>query len=223
MATSTQLAIRSPKWGRMYRKFEPKPRRPVELPTLNRSARPASIDALKASLSAGVQVVSAPQLFPTPPDVARRMVKLANIQDGDAVLEPSAGTGNILAAIDGIVFMPGGVQVGPVTAIEINHSLAVTLGRKYPGVVVHCHDFLAWHWREFDVIVMNPPFERGSDIKHIQHARTMLRPGGRLVAICANGPRQQAKLIPLTDSWEPLPRDTFSGTGVSAALLRIRG
>ena len=46
----------------------------------------------------------------------------------------------------------------------------------------------------FDRIVMNPPFANGDDIKHIMHALKMLKPGGRLVAICANGPRQNDKL-----------------------------
>ena len=68
---------------------------------------------------------------------------------------------------------------------------------------------------------MNPPFENGTDIKHILHARGLLKPGGRLVAICANGPRQQAKLRPLASSWKPLPSDTFAGTSVNAALITI--
>jgi hypothetical protein len=33
---------------------------------------------------------------------------------------------------------------------------------------------------------MNPPFENNQDIKHIQHAFTLLKPGGRIVAIMAN-------------------------------------
>jgi hypothetical protein len=37
---------------------------------------------------------------------------------------------------------------------------------------------------------LNPPFGNADDIKHIMHAWKMLKPGGRLVAICANGPRQ---------------------------------
>jgi hypothetical protein len=41
---------------------------------------------------AGVRVVSAPQLFPTPAALARRVVDLADIQPGMTVLEPSAGT-----------------------------------------------------------------------------------------------------------------------------------
>jgi hypothetical protein len=42
--------------------------------------------------AAGVQVVIAPQLFPTPPGLADRMVALADIRPGQQVLEPSAGT-----------------------------------------------------------------------------------------------------------------------------------
>src|SRR5258707_7477628 len=72
---------------------------------------------------------------------------------------------------------------------------------------------------------MNPPFEDGSDIKHIMHALTMLKPGGKLVAICANGPRQNEKLQPMADTWEVLPSGTFKeqGTGVRTALLTVSG
>jgi 16S rRNA G1207 methylase RsmC len=75
----------------------------------------------------------------------------------------------------------------------------------------------------FDSIVMNPPFKMGRDIKHIKHARTLLAPGGRLVAICANGPRQNEQLRPLADSWEVLPAGSFkeSYTNVSAAIMVI--
>jgi 16S rRNA G1207 methylase RsmC len=75
---------------------------------------------------------------------------------------------------------------------------------------------------KFDRVLMNPPFQNADDIKHIQHAISFLNPGGVLVAICANGPRQQEKLKPLAESWEVLPAGTFAGTGVNAALLVIR-
>lgn len=55
-----------------------------------------AFEAMRKGLRAGVQVVSAPQLFPTPPELAARMVELANIMDGDRVLEPSAGTGRLV-------------------------------------------------------------------------------------------------------------------------------
>jgi hypothetical protein len=42
---------------------------------------------IQEALKAGVQVVTAPQLFPTPPAIAARMIELAGIQEGDRVLE----------------------------------------------------------------------------------------------------------------------------------------
>jgi 16S rRNA G1207 methylase RsmC len=71
---------------------------------------------------------------------------------------------------------------------------------------------------------MNPPFSRGQDVAHILHALKFLKPGGRLVALCAAGPRQQAELRPLATTWEELPGDTFAsqGTGVRAILLTVQ-
>ena len=61
------------------------------------------IEAMRETVKAGVQVVSAPQLFPTPPGLAARMVDLAGLAIGMRVLEPSAGTGRLLEALPGIV------------------------------------------------------------------------------------------------------------------------
>jgi hypothetical protein len=49
-------------------------------------------------------------------------------------------------------------------------------------------------------------------------------PGGRLIAICANGPRQQAELRPLASMLEELPDGTFSsaGTNVRTVLLTVQ-
>jgi 16S rRNA G1207 methylase RsmC len=71
---------------------------------------------------------------------------------------------------------------------------------------------------------MNPPFHNGADVVHILHALKFLKPGGRLVAICANGPRQQAELRPLATTWEELPEATFAeqGTNVRAALMTVQ-
>jgi len=75
----------------------------------------------------------------------------------------------------------------------------------------------------FDSIIMNPPFKMWQDIKHIQHAATLLAEGWRLVAICANGPKQRAKLMPIADEWIELPSKAFKteGTNVNAAIIVI--
>ncbi len=171
---------------------------------------------LREQLKAGIQVVSANQLFPTPPELAERMVLEAEIQPGDSVLEPSAGTGSILRAI------VEDDNARAIVAVEINSDLSEALKREFPLSFIHCRDFLEYQ-RDYPVdrIIMNPPFENAVDIKHIKHAVSMLKPGGKLVALCAAGPRQTEQLKPIADSWEVLPAGTFkeSGTMVNVALM----
>jgi protein-L-isoaspartate O-methyltransferase len=172
------------------------------------------------------QVVSAPQLFPTPADVAARMVEAATVGPEDRVLEPSAGTGNLLKALHNHDWNNAADCSGEVVAVEISRAMSEALQRRFPYVTLHQADFLECNGNLglFDVILMNPPFAAGQDIKHILHAVKFLKPGGRLVAICANGPERHAKLKPLADEWHELPPDTFkeSGTGVNTAMLVIR-
>lgn len=174
-------------------------------------------DDMRKRLQEGIKVAVAPQLFPTPYELVRRMVELADIKPGDRVLEPSAGTGRIVEAIEAA----GGIP----TAVEINHELVQVLRGRFADV--RHGDFMAARFEPFDAIVMNPPFASAEDIDHIKHAFTMLKVGGRLVAICANGPRQQARLRGFVEdgggSWEELPAETFkeSGTSVNTVLISL--
>lgn len=179
----------------------------------------ATFEAMRATLRAGIQVVSAPQLFPTPRDLARSAVELADIRPGHRVLEPSAGTGALLAAIE-----KQAPEAGAVLAVEINPTLADRLRTAHPLAVVYAADFLNWRPdAPVDRIVMNSPFQNAVDIEHIRHALTLLAPSGRIVAFCANGPRQREQLRPLADEWIDLEPGAFdeSGTNVNAALLVI--
>jgi protein-L-isoaspartate O-methyltransferase len=196
------------------------------------NAEAVAFDKLRESLKAGVQVVSAPQLFPTPPELAARLVELAEVRAGARVLEPSAGTGRLVAAV-----RAAGESV-QVVAVEVNQALSEVLRRSFAhaeskmpqGVEVITRDFLelaAGDIGVFDAVIMNPPFAGGADVRHITHALTMLKPGGRLVAVCADGPRQNAVLRPLVAArggeWETLPPGTFKdeGTGVNTVLLSM--
>lgn len=191
--------------------------RQIEAPQPKPAAPGDVFRAMKQQLKLGIEVVSAPQLFPTPPPLAARMVELADIEPGQRVLEPSAGTGNILKAIP-----PHALKV----AVEINGNLAnglqwIGAAGDY-GLTIRHGDFMETaNLGTFDRVVMNPPFVNGQDIAHIKRALTLLKPGGKLVAICANGPRQNDTLQPLSDSWEVLPAGTFAGTGVHAVLLTM--
>jgi protein-L-isoaspartate O-methyltransferase len=170
--------------------------------------------------------VTAPQLFPTPPDLAARMAEIAKIQPRHRVLEPSAGTGNLVRA----AFETAPIQL---VAVEINPTLAALIRSSWGQVEqesrieVRCGDFLECQPDDlglFDAVLMNPPFDHGLDIMHIHHANRFLRPGGILAAICANGPRQRAVLKPRASFWEDLPAGSFkaAGTSVNTALLMIQ-
>jgi hypothetical protein len=123
----------------------------------------AKFEALRTQAAAGVAVVVAPQLFPTPPELAARMVAEANIEPGSVVLEPSAGTGNLVRAIREAA--PAAV----VHAVEINPSLAAQIRAagildETAGDSVVCADFLEIERPSPapDRVVMNPPFSVAS-------------------------------------------------------------
>lgn len=163
--------------------------------------------------------VSSDNLFPTPPALAARVAAMAELRPGMRVLEPSAGTGNLIAAL-----APWGNL--HITAVEIDQNVFCALTKRFATIAAACcADFLTLGdgLGLFDRIVMNPPFRRGADVKHIEHAATKLAPGGRLVAICANGSRQQDALQPLASQWYELPAGSFKseGTNVNTAIVVI--
>lgn len=116
--------------------------------------------------------------FPTPPDLVNRMLDHAAIEDGHEVLEPSAGVGNIMDAVKDQ--HPGAKTHG----IEQKFDFADVL--KMKGHQHEVGDFLD-HKKTYDRIVMNPPFENRQDEKHVKHAYSLLKPGGRMVAIMGAG------------------------------------
>ncbi|EJU9479061.1 PLxRFG domain-containing protein [Pseudomonas aeruginosa] len=88
----------------------------------------------------------------------------------------------------------------------------------------------------YDRIVMNPPFSKGRDIQHVQHAYSLLKPGGRLVAIMSEGAFFQSNkaaenfrawLDGLGATSERLPEGSFMdpalpvNTGVNARMVVI--
>lgn len=195
---------------------------------------------LRDQLGDGVKVVSVNQLFPTPPELAARMVDELALMDGLSVLEPSAGTGRLLEPMPVNRFPSLNLKI---TAVEMNHELVRGLNEKFSGwrsgsfedriLRVIAADFLALQPTDkgdteiglFDRIIMNPPFEHGADIAHIKHAWTFLKPGGRMVALCADGPNQAERLKPGTEiwggTWEPLGPGLFEGTQVAVVLIVV--
>ncbi|MFI6497107.1 DUF3560 domain-containing protein [Nonomuraea typhae] len=165
------------------------------------------------------------EAFVSPPAVVERLIDLAEVEPGMSVLEPSAGTGNIAAAL---------VERGAaVHCVEIDQGLGRVLSERVPGAAgIRIRDFFDVEPEElFDRVVMNPPFSGGKDIAHVAHALSFLKPGGRLVAVMAAGVlHQQFKaavlfraLVEERDGWfEELPEGSFApATGVNTVVVVI--
>lgn len=203
---------------------------PEPAPVAPRAARPApertEFDAMKEALRDGVAVVavSAPELFPTPAPLAARMVKISGARTGRRVLEPSAGTGNIVREL---------ARTGAtVAAVEVDPRLAGALRAQYPAYDVRTGDFLEisnFEW--FDAVVMNPPFSQEQE--HVRHAFDLLAEGGVLVSIMSAGVKFRgdnrttafrAFVEAHGGTIEDLPDGSFasSGTSVRTVLVTLR-
>jgi len=165
--------------------------------------------------------------FDTPPELARRMVELAELRQFDDILEPSAGIGNLVqAAYD------SGVELGRVQMIEIDPNRVDRLRERFAdrdGAEVWEGDFLEFgEYNWCDVALLNPPFSGNQDIEHVSRAWDTLRPGGRLVAIIAPHYRFDETSVGFA-KWlkeigaelQSLPAGAFhlSGTEVKAHLV----
>jgi 16S rRNA G1207 methylase RsmC len=120
-----------------------------------------------------------PDFSPTPKAVIERMLKIADVQPGQRVLDPSAGAGDICLAVREL-----GVAV--VDCFEINSDLVQAL--TLLGFPPLDRDFLfATPRPSYDRVVMNPPFSEDAYIDHVKAAYDWLVPGGELIAVLPSG------------------------------------
>lgn len=159
--------------------------------------------------------------FPTPSEIAHDAVRAARIEPGMLVLEPSAGHG----ALAEIARSAG----GKVHCFELLIENVAELEKRSLHVIAG--DFLEQPSEAlYDRVVMNPPFAKQADIKHVLHALKFVKPGGRLVAIMSNGStfrndRRTAEFNALVESLggtvTRLPDGAFkaSGTMVNTILV----
>lgn len=198
---------------------------------------PAAVlyDAIEAG---SVAHPNADDFFGTPTDLGEEVVEEAQIEEHHRILEPSAGEG---ALADIIVRRARGLTVGRLWLIEKNEQRRARLLAKgygpylLPGVMdfmttmIDSQSFIG----RFDRVVMNPPFSKRQDVAHVTLAASLLRPGGKLVAIMSAGAKfrsdsQAVAFRSLVEAWggsftDNAP-DAFKsvGTGVRTVTLSLR-
>lgn len=166
--------------------------------------------------------------FPTPQAATDLLINGVPLYDRNGrtftVLEPSAGTGNLLRALTAKGAIVDAVEVHPERAAELRRSRAARRVRQ-------C-DFLQLEPSElYDRVVMNPPFDRERDVDHVVHALRFLKPDGFLTAIMSAGTefRETRKAVAFRDlmtkmnaSWRDLPPGSFSSVGTHCNTVIVR-
>jgi predicted RNA methylase len=167
------------------------------------------------------------QFFETSPELAKRLVDMAEIDETMNCLEPSAGRGRIADAIAKVL------DKQEIICYDINPDFIKCLEES--GFKAIRSDFLTVIpcVTEYDRVVMNPPFTRQQDIDHVLHALTFLRSGGVLVSVMSKGVmfRHNSKTenfwkeVYAQESYDvvELPEGTFksSGTMVNTIIIKI--
>lgn len=128
--------------------------------------------------------------YPTPEHVAKQMLEGINLNTISSVLEPSAGKGDLAEVVAKAMLRDGHYpyrqdfkdKIGTLDldCIEIDPTLRAALKDKSYRVVHD--DFMTYDTRkQYDLIIMNPPFAQGAE--HVLKALSMLCHGGILVAL----------------------------------------
>lgn len=133
--------------------------------------------------------------YPTPMSLAEKMLDGINMDMVKSVLEPSAGKGDLAKFISEKLYTTGrgyrriyddhdrraAIEESDVDCIELDQNLRAILKDK--GFRVVHDDFLTFRtYKRYDLILMNPPFDRGEE--HLHKALSLLeRNGGTVVCI----------------------------------------
>lgn len=162
------------------------------------------------------------EYFPTPETIANKIAALARVSPGDAVLEPSAGRGALVDALERIA---PGLNWTLIEPLEANVKALQAQGRA-----VHAVTFEEWlannRGELFDAAVMNPPFQKACE--HALAAWRVLKRAGGLVCVMPSSVRfrEDKKYRTVRELFEEhggildLPPDSFkeSGTRVNTCL-----
>jgi predicted RNA methylase len=192
------------------------------------------LDMLEGCIQTGIaEPMVRNGFFPTQPAEADKLVAMADLGDDMRILEPSAGSGNLIEAIKktGKKFSVVAVDVDPMRIAELRERFKGNL-----SVYILNEDFMKWNIGigvPFERIIMNPPFSLPGypllDIDHVMHAWEFLAPGGKLVAIMSLGVtfRREKKVkefqahVERYGRLEFLPEDAFKASGTLVKTVRI--
>lgn len=188
---------------------------------------PDGVDKSETYISKSRAVSKDLQFYRTPDATAKKIVDDFYQLEGLRVLEPSAG--------DGAFVKPLLARGAKVTAIEVHPDRARKISALSDAVDVRTCNFLDMEpTKDFDAVVMNPPFYGTHWMDHVLHAWEFVKPGGKLVAILPATAeigdsakhkkfREWVSKIKGRKEWlfRDLPPETFAESGTRVATVTL--
>lgn len=173
-----------------------------------------------ANMLDGIEILSAQKqydFYPTPELIVKQAQELLEHDGESIILEPSCGNGDLIKGLTRFV-----------EAIEINPDCRNILLDKNIDIVAE--DFESFNpTYKYKYILMNPPFSKLRDAKHILKAYDLLETGGTIVAIASIG------ILTRTDKYSVQVQSLISkqvifdnkefkqaGTNIGTVLLKIK-
>lgn len=177
-----------------------------------------------------------PDFYPTPEHLIRKMLFSLDFDRIKSILEPEAGKGDIVDKLKGKEKTKSGYNnkfTFDIDCIENDDNLRHVLKSK--GYRLVYNDFLAYEtMKEYDCIIMNPPFSNGC--KHLLKALEMQkRNGGAVVCLlnaetlknqCSNDRIILVRLLKEYNAEIEYIQDAFTDaerkTNVEIALIKVQ-
>lgn len=150
------------------------------------------------------------QFYPTQEQLALDAIAEADIQPEDSILEPEAGQGGIALHL----------PTDQTTCVEVSNLHCKVLKAK--GLNVVNADFIEWAKTApmFDKVITNPPFANGRAVLHVTTSASLVKPGGRVVAILPASLKGKNFLGDGWDiSWSHNYEGQFEGTDVTVVIM----
>lgn len=166
------------------------------------------------------------QFFATPRLLAMSMATALELKPQHTVMEPSAGQGALIAAVNAL-------HPQPVDCYELMDVNRIMLQKSTCRFNLIGEDFLTHdESKKYDRIIANPPFSKNQDIEHIRKMYSCLNENGRIVTVASeswvNGSQKKQEefrnwLDEIKAKIFPVEKGTFkeSGTEVGARLVII--
>lgn len=180
--------------------------------------------------------------YPTPPALADKLMQGIDWNFAQSVLEPSAGKGDLARVAANKMYnarrgfpvydehsKQEALEQADIDCVEIDSFLRSQL--ENTGFRVVHDDFLAFETQKrYDLILMNPPFDRGAE--HLLHALELIEHGGTVRCIlnaetirnpCTPARQRLLKALETDSSIEYVSgafADAERSTGVEIAIVR---